>query len=179
MRIARLSVGRAPTGSGKLRDDVKLRLYHHHDGARIPYREGGTGPPLALLHSKGLSHREWEPIVDELSHRHRLVLPDLPLHGDSEDRPNHPYTPEWLTQVLAGFLHDGCGPRPPAAGHDAGALLLLRAVATGDLRPAKLVLMPSTMHHRPQRRGGERLAAGVIRPAAVPGLDRPLSPAGR
>ena len=60
---------------------VKLRLYHHPDGARIAYREAGTGPPLALLHSQGLTHREFEPVVDELAHRHRVVLPDLPLHG--------------------------------------------------------------------------------------------------
>jgi len=65
---------------------VKLRLYHHPDGARVAYREAGTGPPLVLLHSKLLSHREWEPLVEELGHRFRLVLPDLPLHGDSEDR---------------------------------------------------------------------------------------------
>src|ERR1700760_2396526 len=75
---------------------MRLRLYHHPDGARVAYREAGTGPPLALLHSKGLSHREWEPVVDELAHRFRVVLPDLPLHGDSEDLPHHPYTPEWL-----------------------------------------------------------------------------------
>ena len=97
----------APTTSegicGKLRLAVKLRLYHHPDGARIAYREAGTGPPLALLHSKGLTHREWEPIVDELAHRHRVVLPDLPLHGASEDRPNHPYSPEWLTELLAAL----------------------------------------------------------------------------
>jgi hypothetical protein len=30
---------------------MKLRLYHHHDGARVAYREAGTGRPLALLHS--------------------------------------------------------------------------------------------------------------------------------
>ena len=54
---------------------MKLRLYHHPDGARIAYREAGTGPPLALLHSMGLTHREWEPIVDELAHRYRVVLP--------------------------------------------------------------------------------------------------------
>ena len=34
---------------------MKLRLYHHPDGARIAYREAGTGPPLALLHS-GRAH---------------------------------------------------------------------------------------------------------------------------
>src|ERR671933_462875 len=143
----RPSRARAP-GSGKL-GGVKLRLYHHPDGARIAYREAGTGPPLALVHSKGLSHREWEPLVEELAHRHRLILPDLPLHGDSEDRPRHPYTPGWMAEVLAGFLHDVCGPRPLAGGHETGALLLLRAVAEGRLNPGKLVVMPSAMHRRP------------------------------
>ena len=119
---------------------VKLRLYHHADGARVAYREAGTGPPLALLHSQGLTHREFEPVVEPLAHRHRVVLPDLPLHGDSEDRPRHPYTPEWLTDVLAGFLHDTCGPRPLVAGHGAGAQLALRAIASGQLTPAKLML---------------------------------------
>ena len=78
---------------------MKLRLYHHSDGARIAYREAGTGPPLALVHSAGLSHREFEPLVEELSDRFRLVLPDLPLHGDSEDRPRHPYTASLLESL--------------------------------------------------------------------------------
>src|SRR3954452_17727008 len=158
---------------------VKLRLYHHHDGARVAYREAGTGPPLALLHSKLLSHREWEPLVEELSDRFRLVLPDLPLHGDSEDRPRHPYTPDWMAEVMAGFCRDVCGPRPLVGGHEAGALILLRAVATRQLTPGRLVLMPSSMHQRPRREGLERAAGFGIRAAAVPGLDRVISHAGR
>src|SRR5688572_17730274 len=147
---------------------MKLRLYHHHDGARIAYREAGTGPPLALLHSAGLSHREWEPLVEELGDRFRLVLPDLPLHGDSEDRPRHSYSPEWLVEVMSGFLRETCGPRPLVGGHDAGALLLLRAVATGHLEPSKLVLMPAPLH-RPGRK--ERALRAVLRAGAVPGVD--------
>jgi pimeloyl-ACP methyl ester carboxylesterase len=158
---------------------VKLRLYHHHDGARIAYREAGTGRPLALLHSKGLSHREWEPVVDELAHRYRIILPDLPLHGDSEDHPRHPYTLAWTAEVLAGFLRDACGPRPLVGGHDVGALILLEAVLSGDLRPERLVLMPSPMHRAPARSRFERAATGVVRGAAVPGVDRLLSHAGR
>ena len=156
---------------------MKLRLYHHHDGARVAYREAGTGPPLALLHSAGLSHREWEPIVDELGDRFRLILPDLPLHGDSEDRPRHPYSPDWLAEVMAGFVLDTCGPRPLVGGHEVGALLLLRAVLSRQLTPARLVLMPSSLHRRPLRRDrGVRVGAAF---AALPGLDRAASHAAR
>jgi pimeloyl-ACP methyl ester carboxylesterase len=151
---------------------VKLRLHHHHDGARVAYREAGTGPPLALLHSAGLSYREFEPLVAELSDRFRLVLPDLPLHGDSEDRPRHPYSPEWLVDVMAGFLRETCGPRPLVGGHDAGALLLLRAVASGQLEPSKLVLMPAPLHRQARR---ERALRAVLRAGALPGLDRLVS----
>src|SRR5436305_6489557 len=125
---------------------MRLRLYHHHDGARIAYRETGTGPALTLLHSLGLSHREWEPVVAALSARFRLVLPDLPLHGDSDDRPRHSYSPDWLADVIAGFVRETLGPRPLVGGHDAGAELLLRAVVSGRLRPRRLVLMSNRLH---------------------------------
>ena len=156
---------------------MKLRLYHHHDGARIAYREAGTGPPLALLHSAGMSHREWEPLVAELGDRFRLVLPDLPLHGDSEDRPSHPYSPDWLAEVVAGFVRDTCGLRPLVGGHETGAILLLRAVLSRQLTPGRLVLMSSSLHRPPQR--STRAARAVARAAAVPGLDRAASHAAR
>ena len=156
---------------------MKLRLYHHHDGARIAYREAGTGPPLALLHSAGMSHREWEPLVEELGDRFRLVLPDLPLHGDSEDRPRHSYAPDWLAEVIAGFIRDTCGARPLVGGHEAGALLLLRAVLSRQLTPSRLVLMSSCLHRPPLRSERAARAGAVV--AAVPGLDRVASHAAR
>src|SRR5437588_7180296 len=132
---------------------MKLRLYHHHDGARVAYRETGTGPALVLLHSLGLSHREWAPVVAGLSGRFRVVLPDLPLHGDSEDRPRHPYTPDWLAEVMAGFSREVGGTHPTLAGHDLGAELALRAVTSGRVEPARLVLMSNRMHRRDEFAG--------------------------
>jgi len=154
---------------------MKLRLYHHPDGARVAYREAGTGPPLALLHSAALTHREFEPLVEHLTDRFRLVLPDLPLHGDSEDRPRHSYAPDWLADVIAGFCRDTLGPHPLVGGHDAGAELLLRATASGRLRPRRLVLMSSRLHApvaRPALLRSWRVAAQV---GAVPGLDRAMA----
>jgi pimeloyl-ACP methyl ester carboxylesterase len=154
---------------------MRLRLYHHPDSSRVAYRETGTGPALVLLHSLGLSHREWEPIVAPLSARFRVVLPDLPLHGDSEDRPRHSYSPDWLADVMAGFCREVGGPRAIVAGHDFGAELALLAVSTGRLQPRRMVIMPNRLHRRdefPAKRAAWRFACRV---AAFPGLDRLLA----
>jgi pimeloyl-ACP methyl ester carboxylesterase len=154
---------------------VKLRLFHHRDGARVAYRETGTGPGLVLVHSALLSHKEWEPVVEHLGDRFRLVLPDLPLHGDSEDRPRHPYTPEWLAEVMAAFCLETAGPAPLVGGHDLGAEVLLRAVESGELEPAKLVLMPNCLHRPPERAALRWTWRATTRAAAVPGFGKVLS----
>jgi pimeloyl-ACP methyl ester carboxylesterase len=128
-----------------------------------------------LLHSLGLSHREWEPIVAPLSARFRVVVPDLPLHGDSEDRPRHPYTIDWLSEVISGFCNEVLGPRPLVAGHDLGAELALHAVTSKSLRPARMVLMPTRLHTRERHRIRHLAWRVACRPAALPGMDRLLS----
>ena len=82
---------------------VKLRLYHHPDGARVAYREAGTGPPLALLHSARLSHRELEPVVEELADRFRLVLPTCRCTATPRTGRATRTRREWLAEVMAGF----------------------------------------------------------------------------
>jgi len=154
---------------------VRLRLYHHRDGARVAYREAGSGPPLALLHSAMLSHKELEPIVEELADRYRVVLPDLPLHGDSEDRPRHPYTRAWFAEVIGAFSREVLGPRPVIGGHGLGAEIVLHAIARGTISPERLILLPNRLHRRAaheQLRRGWQLAAAT---GAIPGLGGPLS----
>ncbi len=154
---------------------MRLRLYHHRDGARVAYWETGTGQALILLHSLGLSHREWEPVMAALSGRFRVVVPDLPLHGDSEDRPRHPYTREWLTEVVGGFCAEAGGPRASVVGHDLGAELALRAIVDGVYTPARLVLMNNRLH-RPAPFAGRRAVWRVLTGlGAVPGADLALS----
>jgi pimeloyl-ACP methyl ester carboxylesterase len=158
---------------------MRLRLYHHSDGARVAYREMGAGSPLALLHAGLLSHREWEPVVERLAERHRVVIPDLPLHGDSEDRPRHPYTIDWFAEVMGGFADDVLGPNPLMVGHDAGAEILLQAVAAGLLAPSRMVLMPNRLHlpvEHARKRDVWRL---VTLGGSLPGVDRALSHATR
>jgi pimeloyl-ACP methyl ester carboxylesterase len=154
---------------------MRLRLYHHSDGARIAYREIGAGPPIALLHSAMLTHQEWAPVASVLAERYRVVLPDLPLHGDSEDRPFHPYTIDWFADVLAGFAADVLGPRPMIGGHDVGAEILLHAVQRGAINPSKLVLMPSRLHRAPEHQRAMRAWRIAASTGAIPGVDRALT----
>jgi pimeloyl-ACP methyl ester carboxylesterase len=158
---------------------MRLRLYHHHDGARVAYRETGTGRAIILLHSLGLSHREWEPVVDSLSRRFRVVVPDLPLHGDSEDRPRHPYTLRWLTEVMAGFCGEVGGRTASLVGHGFGAELALQMIIDGDYAPARLVLMGNRLHRPEPFRTRRMLWRLVTTVGAVPGADLALSHATR
>jgi pimeloyl-ACP methyl ester carboxylesterase len=146
---------------------LKLRLYHHPDGARVAYRETGTGPGLVLLHSALLSHREFEPIVEPLADRYRVILPDLPLHGDSEDRPRHPYTLDWLAEVIAAFCTETAGPRPLVGGHDLGAQILLRALELRPCSRADGAHAQPAAPPAPRRSGAQRRAWGPCRASAA------------
>ena len=158
---------------------MRLRLYHAPDGARVAYREAGTGPGLVLLHSRSSRTASSSPVVEHLVHRFRVVLPDLPLHGDSEDRPRHPYTLDWLADVLAGFCTEVAGPRPLVGGHGLGAEVLLRAVETGRLEPARMVLLPNRLHRPDERSLVTTTWRGAARAGALPGLDRLVPKAAR
>ena len=109
-----------------------------------------------------------------------MVLPDLPLHGDSEDRPRHPYTLDWFAEVIGGFAADVLGPRPLIGGHDAGAEILLHAVATGRLQPA-----PAGADAQPPAPAASSTRASAqawrlaARGGSLPGLDRLLCHAHR
>lgn len=151
---------------------MKLRLFHHHDGARIAYREAGTGPGLVLLHSALFTHREFEPVVEHLTHRFRVILPDLPLHGDSEDRSRHPYSPDWFAEIVAAFCAETCGSRPLVAGHGLGAEIALRAVATRRMTPERLVLMPNRLHHASSDESRRKVWRTAARVGGLPIADR-------
>jgi len=49
----------------------------------IAWRELGEGPPLVLLHGWAMSHAVFSELALILAAEFRLLLPDLPGHGDS------------------------------------------------------------------------------------------------
>lgn len=71
-------------------------------GSPIYYRQGGTGPPLLLLHGWAGSSRYWEETIAQLSSIRTIYAPDLPGYGVSPPLAK-PATPENITHLLVEF----------------------------------------------------------------------------
>ncbi len=66
-----------------------MKGFYPSNGARLTYRDSGTGPPVVFLHPTPLDQDYWRPLVDEIGGV-RAILPDLRGHGDSELGKNLP-----------------------------------------------------------------------------------------
>ena len=77
------------------------------DGLSVFYRDAGPqdAPAILLLHGFPSSSRMWQPLLDRLADRFRLVAPDYPGFGHS-DAPSHTefaYTFDRLAEVVGHF----------------------------------------------------------------------------
>jgi len=78
--------------------DVSL---HGRSGQMLHFTDCGSGPPLVLVHGLMITGEMFEPVVDDLARRHRVIVPDLRGHGRSRGLP-----PPYTVPVLAGDLAD-------------------------------------------------------------------------
>jgi 3-oxoadipate enol-lactonase len=67
------------------------------------FTEYGSGPPLLLVHGLMIDGDMFEPVVEGLAARHRLIIPDLRGHGHSRGLPP-PYTAAQLAADLSRLL---------------------------------------------------------------------------
>jgi 3-oxoadipate enol-lactonase len=67
------------------------------------FTEGGSGPPLLLVHGLMVTGEMFEPVLEHFTIRHRVIVPDLRGHGRSRGLPP-PYTATQLASDLARLL---------------------------------------------------------------------------
>lgn len=95
--------------------------------------EGGSGPPIVLLHDPSEHATKWFLVLPELVRTHRVVAPDLPGHGASEvpaDRLSTDRVLSWLRELIERT----CDSRPALVGLILGGGIAERfAVEHGDL----------------------------------------------
>ena len=109
---------------------------HGHD-LHVAYDGPETGPKVLMLHSSGLTGRQWGPYAAELARAgHRTVVPDLIGYGKSQPwrgvGPFHFHADLAAMRELALAL----GEPFTLVGHSYGGLLALQVAAT--LPPGRL-----------------------------------------
>ena len=106
----------------------------------------GEGEPLVLLHGFTRSCRAFDPFVEALAARYRLIVPDLRGHGRSTN-PSGTFTMRQSARdVLALLDHLGVE-RCRAIGISAGAVTLLHVATTQPERLEAMVLVGSGSHY--------------------------------
>src|SRR6202046_3251962 len=114
-----------------------------NDGARLAYRETGSGRPLILLHgfmgtgSDWLDHGPGDTLAET---GFRLVLPDFRGHGQSPRPHDQPaYPPDVLADdALALISHLGLGAGEyDLGGYSLGGRIVVRLLARGRGRASR------------------------------------------
>jgi FAD/FMN-containing dehydrogenase/pimeloyl-ACP methyl ester carboxylesterase len=95
---------------------------------------GGDGPPLVLLHGPGGSATDWVGVLPTLLERHRVIVPDLPGHGDSEPSDD-------LVAWLAALVEATCPSAPVIVGNTSGAAVAARFALDHPDAVSRLVLV--------------------------------------
>jgi pimeloyl-ACP methyl ester carboxylesterase len=112
-------------------------------GSRLGYLDVGAGPPLLLVHGLMTSSYSWRYLIEPLSARYRLLIPDLPGAGISDASPSRSHGPEAMAHVLAGFLDAVEVERAAVVGNSLGGVFALRFALDYAERVERLVIMHS------------------------------------
>ena len=111
-------------------------------GLQTAVLEGGSGPPVVLLHGPGESCFWWMQVIPELLESFRVIVPDLPGHGESEteiDEPVEEQIMNWLDQLI----YQTCSENPVLIGHVLGGAIAARFAIQYPDRFSELVLVDS------------------------------------
>jgi pimeloyl-ACP methyl ester carboxylesterase len=110
------------------------------DGLTLSSYVLGKGRPIVLLHGLGASKITWLPLLAPLAERHRVIVPDLPGHGES-DKPRHEYTPRFYARVVRRLMDDLEVERPVFVGNSLGGRVALELALRSPGRVAGLALL--------------------------------------
>ncbi|MFI6012587.1 alpha/beta fold hydrolase [Streptomyces sp. NPDC051243] len=103
--------------------------------------EGGDGPPVVLLHGQGEFAAIWIRVIPDLVRTNRVIVPDLPGHGESVVR-DGPLDSEAVLTWLDELIDQTCQARPPVlVGHLLGGAIAARYAVHHSDRLARLVLV--------------------------------------
>ena len=108
-------------------------------GLRWHVQMMGEGPPLLLLHGTGASTHSWRDVMPRLAGHYTVIAPDLPGHAFTIRPPSGSLSLPGMASAVAALLRKLEVKPVRAAGHSAGAAVLVRMAADRLFAPADLV----------------------------------------
>lgn len=116
--------------------ETPMGLVHVFDA-----RGGGNLPTIVVLHGIGSAASQFARLLLALRpHAQRVLAPDLPGHGFSED-PRQPLAPELLYSTMRDLLDRLCDQPIALVGNSLGGALALRYALDHPTRVRNLVLI--------------------------------------
>ncbi|RMF98550.1 MAG: alpha/beta hydrolase [Gammaproteobacteria bacterium] len=111
------------------------------EGVRIHYRDEGSGPPVLLIHANFASLLGWDPWVEALQDRYRVIRFDMPSHGLTGPDPSGDYSLERTVYLTERFI-DALGlERLTIGGTSLGGTVAIHYAARHPERVERLILL--------------------------------------
>lgn len=106
---------------------------------RIAWEERGAGDPVLLIQGIGYARWSWEPIVEPLAERYRVLFFDNRGIGES-DKPPGPYTARGMADDALQVLAEAGVDRANVLGASLGGMIAQELAAAAPEKVDKLVL---------------------------------------
>jgi pimeloyl-ACP methyl ester carboxylesterase len=113
------------------------------EGVRLHWAEVGAAsdkPPVVLLHGLNNSSLSWSRVAPLLAMDRRVLMPDLPGHGQSE-RPDAGYELDWYARIVARWLNAVGIEQADFVGHSFGGGIAQMLLLECPKRVRRLVLV--------------------------------------
>jgi 3-oxoadipate enol-lactonase len=154
-------------------------------GAGLAYQVTGDGPAVVLVHGFGLDMRMWEPQVEHLAARYRVVRYDC--RGFGASGPFDPAVPYTHAGDLVALLDHLAIDQAVLAGLSFGGRVVLQTALAAPARVAGLVLLDAVLDGvpwDPESAGAldelaRQVQAGGVRAGRAAWLAHPLFAAAR
>ncbi len=135
-------------------------------GLRWHVQVMGSGPVLLLLHGTAAATHSWRALGPLLAQRFTVVAPDLPGHGFTSAPSGHALSLPGMARAVAALLAALELSPVLAAGHSAGAAILLRMALDGSIAPQAIfglnaALLPLGEAHAQFFTSAARLLVGL------------------
>lgn len=123
-------------------------MSHHQmelSNLTLAYRDYGEGEAIILLHGFCGSHKYWDHVLPVLAENHRVIVPDLPGHGDST-YPTGNYEIEYMADTVNELLDGLELDKVTLFGHSLGGYITLAFAEKYEERLHGFSLIHSTAY---------------------------------